>query len=645
MRNVYATCSVILLLVMAPLFSQNPYRIETITGYTDLADTVPAVISRKHTGPVASLAAIPGTDSFFAAGKDGFVSRFSPEGFEEIWQLSELPVIHIAVNPSGTHIATYESDGFSIHRVSVWNWETKKRLYAKRFRDSVTALSWSARGSYLIAGHSSIEGISILDGLTGSLKPVFDQSPGMVTLAITGTSENSIVTFGPSGVIRYTDLRTGNERASYPAERDLSSPSLIANNLILTGFYGTTVYSIDATSGDTIERYPATNPVMASHREDRIPRWFEQSGQDVFLKDGGGEPVRINGISSPVCAATSLETRIIAGTETGALYAIPRQSSYTEPLTATPLAAEDIHRIDSVSTDGTNLYILSGGSVLMATGADETPQFLFNGMSASNRLAYTDNGLLFWSSEKRASVILTSFDGETRTVLYEARDGITSLSVHENMVSCVEGNSIAVVFDLDGLLSPFTYSGAGIQDAVLINSERLMISKSSTSLSPHVLLSINTRTGETVPVPVEGHLVYGLSRSDKDKNTLFAFRIQDGKSTKTEIISLSVPVSDIPSTKERVLAQYGDEDTTATLCVNSGNIVTTLGKASMIELSVRNSRQVPLERNYALPKKPVYMNEFIVSLNQDGSLSWYNRSRRTHLVTGFLTHTGHWVAN
>ena len=81
MRNLYTTCSVILLLVMAPLFSQNPYRIETITGYTDLADTVPAVISRKHTGPVASLAAIPGTDSFFAAGKDGFVSRFSPEGF------------------------------------------------------------------------------------------------------------------------------------------------------------------------------------------------------------------------------------------------------------------------------------------------------------------------------------------------------------------------------------------------------------------------------------------------------------------------------------------------------------------------------------------------------------------------------------
>lgn len=645
MRNVHAAFSVILLLVMTSLFSQNSYRIETINGYTDLSDTAPVLISRKHTGPVSSLAAIPGTDSFFAAGRDGFVSRFSPEGFEEIWQLSELPILHIAVDPSGEHIATYESDGFSIHRVSVWNWNTKHRLYAKRFRDSVTALSWSARGTYLIAGHSSIEGISILDGQNGSLKPVFNQSPGMVTLARTGSSESNIVTFGPSGVIRYTDLRNGTERASYPAERDLSSPSLIANNMVITGYYGTTVYSINATSGDTIERYPAANPIMASHREDSVPRWFEQSGQNLFLKDGTSEPVPVLGISSPVCTAASLETRIIAGTETGALYSIPRQSSYTVPLTATPLAAEDIHRIDSVATDGKCLYILSEGSVFVSDGAEETPQYLFNGMSTANRLVYTESGLLFWSSEKRASVILASFDGETRTVIHEARDRIQSLSVYGSIVSCVEGNSTAVVFDLDEQLAPFTYSGAGIQDAVMVHSERLMVSKSSTSLSPHVLLSINIRTGETVPVPVEGHLVYGLARSGEESNTLFAFRIHDGKTTKTEIISLSVKIADIPSTKARVLAQYGDEDTTASFSADSENIVTTLGKATMIELSIRNSRQVPLERNYALPKKPLYMHQYIVSLNQDGSISWYNRSRRTHLVTGFLTHTGHWVAN
>lgn len=643
MRKAFAACVLFLACTVVPVVSQESLRIESIDGYTDQSIGVPDIISRKHSGPVSSLAAVPGTDDFFAAGRDGFVSRFSAEGFEQIWQLSELPILRIAVDPTGKQLATYESDGFSIQRVSVWNWEHKQRLYAKRFRDSVTALAWSARGTYLVAGHSSLEGISILDGKNGTLKPVFTHSPGMVSLAVTGSSESNIVTFGPSGTIRYTDLRSGEERASYQGERDLSSPALIANNTRITGFYGTSLYSIDATSGDTIEQYQAVNPVIASHREDREPRWFEYSGKDLLFRTGTSEPVTVTGISSPVRTAVSLETRIIAGTESGALYSIPRKSNYTDSIAAAPLAAEDINSIDAVATDGTRLYILSKGAVFVATGADTTPKFLFSGMSTANCMMYAEDGLLFWSSEEPASVIRTSFDGGERTVLHEARDGIRSLSVYGNLVSCVVGGSNAAVFDMDGHMDPFTYSGAGLQDAVLVNSEQLLISKSSTNLSPQVLLSINIRTGETVPVPVEGHLLYGLSRSSGESKTLYAFRILDGKMTRTDIVSLEINTADIPDTRTRVLAQYGDEDTAAALSAHSGYILTTLGKTALIELTIRNNRQIPLERNYALPKKPLYLNQYIVSLNQDGSLSWYNRSRKMYLVTGYLTNTGYWV--
>lgn len=645
MRNLRSFCILCMIFSLFPVISQDTVRIEPISGYTDPSMNAPDIISRKHTGPVTSLAAIPGTDGFYAAGRDGFVSHFSADGFEQIWQLSELPILRIAVDPSGKLLATYESDGFSIHRVSVWNWEQKQRLYAKRFRDSVTALSWSARGTYLVTGHSSLEGISILDGQTGTLKPLFAQSPGMVSLAVTGSSENSIVTFGPSGTIRYTDLRNGEERASYQGERDLSDPRLIANNLRIIGFDGTTLYSIDATTGNTIERYETRKPVIASHSEDEEPRWFDYSGNGLLFKTGNNESVDILGVSSPICAAASLETRIIAGTKSGALYSIPRQKSYTKSITATPLAAEDIHRVDALATDGSRLYILSKGSVFMTTDADNIPQYLFSGMSTSNSMTCSDEGLLFWSSERPASVILASFDGTTRTVLHEAHDRISSLSLYGNYVSCIVGGSTAVVFDLDRHMKPFTYSGAGLQDAVLVNSEQLLISKSSTGLSPHVLLSINTRTGETVPVPVEGHLVYGLSRSFGESNTLYAFRILDAKTTRTDIVSFDVDPSDIAHTGIRILAQYGDEDTAASLIAQSGHILTTLGKSTMIELTIRNSRQIALERNYALPKKPLYLNQYIVSLNQDGSVSWYNRAKRTYLETGYLASTGHWVFN
>ena len=60
------------------------YRIEAIDGFTaQTAGSDQVTLSRKHTGPVTAISAVSGTDIFYSAGTDGFVSRFGPEGFEE----------------------------------------------------------------------------------------------------------------------------------------------------------------------------------------------------------------------------------------------------------------------------------------------------------------------------------------------------------------------------------------------------------------------------------------------------------------------------------------------------------------------------------------------------------------------------------
>ena len=620
------------------------YRIEAIDGFTaQTAGSDQVTLSRKHTGPVTAISAVSGTDIFYSAGTDGFVSRFGPEGFEGTWQVSELPVIRIASDPTGTRIATYESDGFSIHRVSVWDWSGKKRLFAKRFRDSVTTVSWSAQGTYLLVGHSSLEGITVFDGRTGSVKPVFSQSPGIVSLAVTGNTETSVITFGPSGVIRYTDLRNGNERASYQGEPDLVSPVLLNNNLVIAGTYDTTLYTVDATSGKLLYSYDVLAPVLATHPSDREPVWFENTGDGPVLAQGTSSVIPVPSVSSPIKAAAALENSIVFGTENGALYAIDRRITPDTPVQTQPLAALDIHRIDSIATDGNRLYILSDGSVFESSDPDTPPRHLFSGMATSNRITLADEGLLFWSSKTPASVIHTGFDGEDRTQLYEARDGITSLSLYGNLVSCIEGGSAAVVFDLDGQAAPFRYSGAGLQDAVLVNSERLIVSKSSTRLSPHVLLSINTRTGETVPVPLGGNLVYGLTRSPSEQGLLHAFRITGDTTAKTELLSIRYDPRNSTDTDVRVLARYGDEDTEAQLSADAGQILTTLGKTSLVEMIIRNGRQTALDRSYSLPSKPLYMNRYLLSLNRDGSLTWYLRSKKDTLSTAYFSPEGFWI--
>ncbi len=643
MRKISAGILVFVLAAVLSSANEN-LRIEAIDGYTPQSTAIDqTTLSRKHTGPVTAIAGVSGTDIFFSAGKDGFVSRFGPDGFEQIWQVSELPVIRIAADSSGSRIATYESDGFSIHRVTVWDWAEKKRLFAKRFRDSVTSLSWSAKGTYLIVGHSSLEGITLFDGKRGTVKPVFSQSPGMVSLAVTGSTETSIITFGPSGVIRYTDLRKGTERASYQGEPDLTSPILLKNNLVIAGTYDSTLYTVDATSGKMLYSYDVHSPIMATHPEDHEPVWFENTEDGPILRRGNTITMTINDVPAPINVAAALENRIVFGTENGALYAIDRQLDDSEETKAQPLAELDINRIDSIASDGNQLYILSDGSVFMATDPESPPQHLFAGMATANRMTLTNDGILFWSSDTPASVIHTGFDGENRQELYNAPDGITSLSQYGNLFSCIEGGNTAVIFDLDAQMTPFRYSAAGLQDAVLVNSEHLIVSKSSTRLSPHVLLSINTRTGETVPVPLEGNLLYGLTRAPDKPGFLHAFRIVDGEQNMTELVSIDFNSRSVTDTEVRVLARYGDEDTEALLSAEPEHILTTLGKTALVEMTIRNRRQSSFDRSYSLPAKPLYMNRYILSLNRDGSLTWYLRNRGSLVTTTYISPEGFWI--
>jgi len=271
-RTVFACLAGISLMSCATVNARQPATLEEIAGFTPVrnenrGDTqalsaLPGK-ARQHLGPVHALARIPGTADFFSGGKDGFISLHKTDGNDETWQISDIPVRNMAVHPDGNLVAVYESDGFSIYRISVWDWNRKTRLYAKRFRDSILSLAWSARGTYLMIGNTSLEGMTILEGETGENRSIFASPPGIVSLGVTGATETSMITYGPSGRILYTDMVTKKERASYAGESDLSAPALFANNLRIAGYRDGEIRVLDTTSGKTVATWPTGKPVMA----------------------------------------------------------------------------------------------------------------------------------------------------------------------------------------------------------------------------------------------------------------------------------------------------------------------------------------------------------------------------------------------
>ncbi|MBO8450864.1 MAG: hypothetical protein IAA96_07135 [Spirochaetes bacterium] len=67
-----------------------------------------------------------------------------------------------------------------------------------------------------------------------------------------------------------------------------------------------------------------------------------------------------------------------------------------------------------------------------------------------------------------------------------------------------------------------------------------------------------------------------------------------------------------------------------------------MGKTSLSEIRRQTGSQRTFARGYALPARIAASDRNILTLNYDGSLSWYNTSRRA-VGTSALTESGQWL--
>jgi len=651
-RTVLACIAGLSLISCASVNAKQSPTLEEIAGFTAArtengtpgsSDTFRA---RRHIGPVQVLARVPGIDSFFSGGSDGFLTLHAAEGPDKTWQISDIPVRDLAVHPDGNLIAVYESDGFSIHRLSVWDWNKRTRLYAKRFRDSLLSLSWSARGTYLMAGNTSVEGMTILDGATGESRSFFASPPGIVSLSVTGATETSMITYGPSGRILYTDMVTKKERASYPGESDLLAPALFANNLRLAGYRDGEIRVLDTTSGKTVASWPTGKPVMAVNPAAQDPVWLEETDAGSWTVRTGAASSVAFGIpdGSAVTSAVHTGTRIIFGTATGFVYAISLTAGSGEAPEPSQLVDDTVRVIDDIATDGSRLFFLSAGAVFISSGPGKAPVFAFDGVAA-DRLSLMESSIVCWSAARAAPVLRMDFDGQNKKELWIPKEGLRSLAVHGSIIAFIEGNSQATVIDTASAQTPYTYTGAGLQDVIPLSAERIIVSKSATMRSPNPLLLITTRTGETVPLPVPGELCFGIRQDPENATRFYGFMVRQGTSaSSTELVTVSVDPAALASTRIKTEAAYADEDLAATVLPAGDRLITNLGKGSLAGIAA-DGTQRRFDRGYALPLKAAGMEQFIVSLNQDGSLTWFDRESLGIISTASVTAGGLWAEN
>lgn len=612
------------------------------------------ISTQPHSGRINASAV--SNDALFTAGDDGFVIKWTYDGTGERYQVSDLEVKMIAVSPNGNDIAIYETDGYSINRISVWNWKSKTRKFnPKRLSDTITSLAYSEKGTFIIVGTSSVSGAVFINATSGSLMNKQSSPATMVTLACTSATEKSSFMYTQLGDIVYTNLQTGANKQTVTVDSNLSQPLLFHNDIFFAGVKDNYIYIYHAVTGDQLARIPAKKPILASSREDTNLYYVEENGRNYSLKVIETDGVHV--FSTPVQISTfSIDQRpsllnvlkaqdfVYGICSDGSVHMMSCESQ-TGTVAMTPVSRQVFSKINDIASRNDLFYFLTDDSVFTSGFDDQTVQYVTQNNGSGNIIP-VDEGVILWTQDTTKQIILKS--AASTKMIYKPTGVIQSIHYvsasdsnnQENAILIVEGNSTVKLISLDSCETTTLYTGSGVQDALLTSDRDLYVAKTSATNPPTALVHVDVNTKETVSLPVNGSVMYSLSASSGN-NTIYGVNIITGNTVKTDIFSFNTS-----SKTYRTLMYWSDEDTSAFTYYFNGKIVTNIGHTQLRSRNASSSTEIQYNRVSALPVKVCANSDYLLSLNKDGSISWFSTTNNRHFKDAFLSiDNSTWIEN
>jgi len=607
--------------------------------------------SQSHLSEITSISEISGDGSIFTTGNDGFVIKWANNEGDH-YQLTDSQIKIIARNPSNNNeIAIYETDGSSFHRVTVWNWTTYTKRYGFLFNSSITSLSYSSKGTYLICGSTSENGTYFINNASGNLvNAKIKENTGVVSMAVTSPSEKNVAMYSPTGSLSYYNLKTGVKSEKLSVEKNLSQGTMFNNFVFFAGVRDRILYVYDARLGSVIGRFNVSNPVLIKNDSSPDLYYVESSNRQIKLYKVAND--RNKAVIQPqlVCTVSGLNqnetvttasiygNEIIAGTSTGNVYKF--NSTATERVEVITAMSEKMYdKISDIASVGNDFYFLTPKDLFLSSYDRGEVDRKGSSYGHTNLLTY-GNDVVLWSKNTAKTVQLLKVADGTISNLFTPSNKIESLKIFGNTIIEIQGNTTVNCYNISTNKYDQLYMGSGIQDAVLYNETDLYVAKSNTS-SPQVpLIYVNTNTKETVPLSLKGTVAYALNfdtnQPDSDIYGIIIGQNAQNKTT-TSIFAFT------PSTKSfRTMTTEAGGYTDAFTTLHMPIIYTNTGKTLVQSFNIETNRKFTYKRSASLPVKMARNSNRLVILNRDGSISWYDPETSLVLHDWYLTTDGQW---
>ncbi|MBN1686744.1 MAG: hypothetical protein JW852_08825 [Spirochaetales bacterium] len=623
-------------------------------------DSERIVIQSGHSGPVTRLAVTEDGKSLVSISKDGTlrVWETSSRGLVYRVQISSLPLVELALHPTAPRAAVIESDGINTYRLSVWDWGENRRIFSRNLEVLPLYLSFSAAGSFLAYSVADWQSVTILDSNTGSRPPYLENGFGIVSAFRISTSERRILVYLASGSIQYRDLRSGALVQEYETLPYLEQLSFVSNNRYMIGIWEDTLIAVDLLSGSDVASIRLTNLESYSIDEES-GALYALIGPQSEGDSRGIQAVTFNGSSFRTRAGryvlpdgfssnhTENGTTMYTGTEFGEIYYQPGFSS-------TPRLFSQNRLLPVSDFDASESLMIASPSTIMTLYAD----YLFQpgGMSSDKVITYTQrNPLLAPVSVHHVAgttyALQATGDPQGRYQLFNPVEGpigsvensyqapIVSFETEDEWILTVDATGKIQLYDLYTNSFVFEMRVQGTKTAIFADGTRIVTAgRPSQTLGASKLL-IDTSTGETVPLS-DSSIETFLLAYDPLRQVLYSLSIE-GTSTKPKTVLTGYSGSTFE--REEVLYSAPERVTDASMSLNKGTLVLTTAGVNRV-LYTGQDRVMPVDGNDNIPAKVEIIDNWIISLNRDGSLSVWERATGKLALNFYIFENMNWVA-
>ena len=356
------------------------------------AASPPPLVNTSHRGAIHDLAYDARRRLLFSAGEDGTVRVWNHDRRTIVrhLRLGAVRVERIALHPDRPLFAAYSRSTMGDDVLEVWNWQRERQLFRHSLEDAPLHLGFSSLGSSLVHSRPQFDSVVFLDPETGERQERLPPAHGIVSYVATSTNERTIMTYLPTGEVRYWDAATLAGKGTVSTLPGLEAMALSADKNLLVARSGGDVVAIDVVTGAVRSRLGVSRQAQVAvadqfaqfsvlqpdEREDRASV-LQQRALDRALTLRTEHRLHFEGNAT----AATYAHRTLFFAHAGAIWE-------ALPTGAAPFARDQLVAPVALASDGDTLLVATRHRIAVAelrdSGATLVPDFA--PLTAANRL-------------------------------------------------------------------------------------------------------------------------------------------------------------------------------------------------------------------------------------------------------------------